>query len=172
MNTQGMKCIGKGAFSTVYQKTPKKVLIKSTDNVKECMSFGWFPASSMFPKVKRIDVGNEYSFYEMKYYPKVRSLKNNLKPFEYEFYKVLRSLTPVWNINPYDRYYELHWLFDTIPNKFHHRRQVLKDTLESLSNYGTDIGFEISPRNVAVDRGKLILLDCFYFISALTDRRK
>ena len=88
METKGLKQIGKGAFSTVYKKGTNKVLIKSCDNVKECMSMGWFPNSKMFPKIKRVGVSDcgQFQFYEEKFYPKTRSLKQDLLPSEYEFY--------------------------------------------------------------------------------------
>jgi hypothetical protein len=173
MNTQGMKCIGKGAFSTVYQSTPKKVLIKSKDNVKECMALGWFPESSMFPKIERVGFSDcgEYQYYEEKYYPKVKSLKNTLSAFDYEFYRALKDLSVcVMNRHNYlDAWREK---FDTLPAKFNRRKAILQEALDGLSNYGSDICFEISPRNVAIQGKKLILLDCFFFSSDLERMRK
>lgn len=164
MNTKGMKKIGTGAFSTVYKKGNNKVLIKSVDPVKECMSLGWFPNSSLFPKIERVaksDCG-EYSFYEEKYYPKVSSLKNNLLPNEYEFYKTLRNLHPTMG---YNRLFEA---FDKLPSKFARKKAHLKEAIDGLSSYGEDICFEISPRNVAVHNKKLVLLDCFFMETALS----
>jgi len=148
-----MNLIGKGQFSTVYQKTKSTVLIKSKDNVKECMALGWFPNSKMFPKLERIgwSQDGEYQLYESKYYPRVQSLKSNLKPLEWEFYKTLRNLCVQ---KPED--------FRNLPKKFRNRAQQLVAAWNALMNYDGMIGFEISPRNVAVNNGRLILLDCFY----------
>lgn len=171
MNTAGMKRIGKGAFSTVYRQTKKKVLIKSTDNVKECLSMGWMPDHAMFPTTERVGVSDcgEYQFYEQKYYPKVSSLKNNLSSFEWEFYKALRELfiCKDFSPNPHTLHQEWHDAFDTLPGKFWRKRELLKEALDGLANYGSDICFEISPRNVAASGGKLVLLDCFFFKSQL-----
>lgn len=160
-----MQQIGKGAFSTVYKKSNTRVLIKSRDHVKECMSLGWFPSSKIFPSLKRVGSSEcgKYTYYEQKYYPKVKSLKNSLKPFEYEFYIVLREVSS----KSFGGFYELHGEFQTIPKKFSRRVAVLREALDALSNYGLDIGFEISPRNVAVNNGCLVLLDCFFFKSQL-----
>lgn len=171
MNTQGMKCIGKGAFSTVYQKTAKKVLIKSNDHVKECMALGWFPETPMFPTIERVGLSDccEWSFYEEKYYPKVKSIKNNLTAFEYEFYKALRALfnSNTYCQNPYDTLDMWREKFESLPGKFHHKKAMLLEALDGLSNYGTDICFEISPRNIAIHGKKLVLLDCFFMKSQL-----
>jgi len=55
METKGLKIIGKGSFSTVYELSEKQVLIKSSDPIKECMSMGWFPESKLFPNIERIE---------------------------------------------------------------------------------------------------------------------
>lgn len=41
-----------------------------------------------------------------------------------------------------------------------------------MSNYDHRIGFEISPRNVAIDNGRLVLLDCFFSIDLLQERNR
>lgn len=171
MDTRGMKVIGRGAFSTVYRSSKRKVLIKSEDHVKECMSMGWFPLTPMFPVITKVGMSGcgRYSFYEERYYKKVSSLKNNLTSFEWEFYKVLKNLVDYKHPdqNSGDLFTDWHSLFDTIPNKFWRKRELLKEALDALANYGSDICFEISPRNVAVRNKKLVLLDCFFFKSQL-----
>ena len=169
MNTKGMKQIGKGHFSTVYQSTKNKVLIKSRDSVKECMSLGWFPSSPLFPEIKRIgssDCGN-WQFYEEKFYPKVKGLKNILSKFEYEFYIALKSIEYTWGLRDCDRADNLREKFNNLPNKFHHKKNILLEAIDGLSNYGQDMCFEISPRNVATQGNKLVLLDCFFFQSEI-----
>lgn len=161
MNTQGMKCIGKGAFSTVYQKSKKTVLIKSQDNVKECMSLGWFPDSNLFPKIEKVATSDcgQFQFYEEKFYPKVRSLKNNLSSFDWEFYRALKNISDSNHMTDCD---ECREAIALLPNKFHHKRTMILEAIDALTNYGSDVCFEISPRNVAIHGKKLVLLDCFF----------
>jgi hypothetical protein len=150
--------IGKGLFSTAYlQEDNKTVLLKSTDNIKECMSLGWFPESKYFAKIERI----EDNLYKMKYFKRVNSLKKSLRPQQYEIYKELRKLAIGFIKNNYDRLDMWRNQFNTLKN------QTIKNTLiqaiDACSNYGSCVSFEISPRNVAVSKtGGLILLDCFF----------
>ena len=166
-----MKIIGKGQFTTAYRKNAHTVLLKSTDPIKECMSLGWFPDSHLFPKITRISSNENLSIYEMKYYPKVKSLKHALKSKHYEYYKALRKLfedncfhaSSIDNL--YFMWYKIFSTTDTLPK---HIKKHLLDALDACSNYGTAIAFEISPRNVAVSKtGGLILLDCFLDASKL-----
>ena len=158
---QVLKRIGKGSFTTAYLMDNDKVLLKSSDPIKECMAMGWFPNSHLFPKVKFGDVDNEYI---MNYYPKQTSLKNTLKPKHYAFYKELRRL---WEDLPFNYdVYTLRTHFRYLTDK--RKSAILIEALEACMNYGSDICFEISPRNVAVGKtGNLILLDCFYIKSLL-----
>lgn len=161
--------VGQGKFSKVYRKDEKKVLIKSRDQVKECMSLGWFPETFIFPKIEMLgwsEVEPNYCFYEAKFYPKCEKLSASLDAFDFEFYKELRKL----RLKDYRRNYLYeNWIntFQTLPGKFHKRRDDLIEAVEALTNYGPDVCFEISPRNIAVDKGKLILLDCFFLQSKL-----
>ena len=163
METKGLKQIGKGAFSTVYKQANNKVLIKTCDPVKECMSLDWFPNSRLFPKIERIGVSDcgQFQFYTEKYYEKVRSLKNALLPAEYEFYKLLKGRLC-------GDYCQLIAFIKSLPVQYRTKKKALLDAIDALMNYGSDIRFEISPRNVTVENGKLILLDCFFFRSTLT----
>lgn len=169
METKGMKQIGKGAFSTVYRMNKHKVLIKSCCNAKECMSMGWFPETPLFPTLERIGTSDcgEFFFYTEKYYEKVRSLKYNLTAFEYGFYKELKELffsfvMPENKHNLIDAWREQ---FAKLPNKYHHKRRMLMEAVDAMGNYGSDVCFEISPRNVAVQGKKLVLIDCFFMHS-------
>ena len=173
MNTRGMKQVGKGAFSTVYRHTHNTVLIKSVDNVKECMSLGWFPDTPMFPSIERIGQSDDgiTQFYTERYYDKVKSVRSNLTQFEYQFYSELRKISVPYTTNE-DGFTFLHKAFSDLPNKFWRKKELLKEALDGLANYGNDIRFEISPRNIAIHGKKLVLLDCFFFISQLEEIRK
>lgn len=158
MTTKG-QLIGKGTFSKVYLQDDNTVLIQSECWAKECIAD--YIESDIFPDLKRVG----YEKYECTYYPKVKSLKTALSTEHYEIYKQLRSLRIDIPGNKYDRMDMWREQFEKIENE--HYRQGLIDALDSLCNWGTQIGFEISPRNVAVQDGKLILLDCFYFVNQL-----
>lgn len=154
-----MKYIGKGAFTKCYLlDCGKKVMLKSIDPIKEVMSLGWFPDSPLFPSIHAIDEG----VYESKYYPKVRSLKNTLKPRHYGYYKELRRIQEGirYTTNKYDSYHIIYKAFEGI--RYKKLREVMLEALEGCANIGSDIGFEISPRNVAVEKGNLVLIDCFF----------
>ena len=161
-----MKLIGKGSFTKCYLLDDKTVELHSCCYIKECMSLDWFPNSRLFPKIESID----YGIYRCKYYPKVRSLKSELKPNQYQIYKDLRALSLGYINNKHD--YLDKWIeeFKTLKNK--RLKEIMLQAIQACSNYGSDIGFEISPRNVAVNNGNLILLDCFYSISQLQQTRK
>lgn len=47
--------------------------------------------------------------------------------------------------------------------------QIILEALDACLNYGSSVRFEISPRNVAVQDGQLVLLDCFYLQSTLNE---
>lgn len=167
--TKSLPLIGRGMFSTVYRKNAKTVLIRSIDPVKECMAVGWFPSSRMFPKTTRVAILDDdqgTALYEQRHYPKVKSLKAALKPAEWEFYRELRD--NVWrrcNVFGNDQLKilaSLQSLISNLPSKYARKKSALLDAIDALTNYGPDIRFEISPRNVAAHNGNLILLDCFF----------
>lgn len=164
------KLIGSGTFTKCYKISDNEVELISNCAYKECMSFGWFPESRLFPTIKRLEgYINEKgdSLYRMKFYERQRSLKNTLKPTQYTIYKTLRET--MQNIkhsaNIYDSYKNTFEGFSTLKNKA--LRGIMLEALDACSNYGSDVGFEISPRNVAADNGNLILLDVFYSKKAL-----
>lgn len=164
-----MKLIGKGAFTKCYLNSDNKtVTLFSSDPIKECMAHGWFPDSRLFPVVTR-DYENEC--YTMEYYPRVTSLKNNLDSGEYVLYKELRALINVPRpCNKHDLYSFWYELFES-KIKRKSTQAALLGALDACANYGTDIEFEISPRNVAVKNHKLVLMDCFFIKSELSKIR-
>ena len=169
-----MKLIGKGAFTKAYlNDNGKTVTLYSVCPIKECMALGGFPKSPLFPKLERIDyLDSGEGVYIMEYYPKVKSLKNALYPNQYAIYRELRGLRGLkisLTQNPYDGYRELYNAFKALKNR--RVREVMLYALEACANYGSDIGFEISPRNVAVKNKKLVLLDCFFINSKLNEVR-
>jgi len=165
MKTDKLEIIGKGTFSTCYKLNYKQVLIKSTDPIKECMGMGWFPDSRFFPKVERL----EYQVYVMPLFERVTAPKKQLNEADYNLYLQLKCLKVgyIKNANMLNDA----WIkqFKTLKNKT--IRTALIEAMDACCNYGSDINFEISPRNIAVKNGKLILLDCFFSVSALNEKR-
>lgn len=161
--TKGLKLIGRGLFSKVYEKDSNTVLIISVDPIKEVMSYNWFPVCDMFPLINKIDyLESGEHVYEMKKYSRVSSLKKTLKPDQWELYKILKEI-PVFNSkNIYDGYSFFYKEFEKLPESI---RENMLEALNACSNWGSDVAFEISPRNVSVDNGNLILLDCFLIMS-------
>lgn len=174
--TTTLPLIGRGSFSTVYRKNAKTVLIKSVDPVKECMAMGWFPSSRMFPKTTRVAILDDdqgTALYEQRYYPKVKSLKTALKPAEWEFYQALRGINTFhcFGWNDYKTLDALINLISNLPSKYARKKAALLGAIDALTNYGPDIRFEISPRNVAAHNGNLVLLDCFFMAEKMKEVR-
>lgn len=155
-----MKQIGKGKFTTAYLLDTNKVLLKTTDPIKEAMALGFFPESSYFAKVD-FDCTNQH--YIMEYLPRPRSLKKSLKPLHWNQYKYLVALYKKEATNAVKKPYPINYwvsLFQQIPWK--RLRQALIEAATACSNYSSDTLFEISPCNVTVKNKQLILLDCFF----------
>ena len=161
-----VKRIGSGAFTKAYLMENGQVLLRSCDPIKEAMAYGWFPKSAYFPEVYVLDEG----VYEMQYYQKVRSLKAALAPAQWEIYKSLRN---IWNEHGRKcrGYYDWYMVFEReaaddydVPADV---VQIILEALDACLNYDSSVNFEISPRNVAVQDGQLVLLDCFYLQSTL-----
>lgn len=156
--------IGRGCFTKCYRLGRNKVRLVSTDPAKECVALGWGSNSRLFPRIKRI----ETEVYEMEYFPKVKSLKAALRPDQYELYRALRNINVCPTKGDFAYLDELRKQFNRLPKW---AARALNEQIDGLMNYGADIRFEISPRNVAVKNGKLILLDCFFFASKLREVR-
>lgn len=154
MKVSGLPLIGRGAFSKVYKKDSKTVIIVSRDKVKVAMASPEWPRARCFPKL----IEKASGIYECKYYEPVRALKSNLSEDQWALYRVLRD---VYHNGP-QYYWYLRSYFRALKGWKAESRALLS-ALDVLNEYGRDVRFEISPRNVAVHRGRLILLDCFFF---------
>lgn len=171
-----MKYIGKGSFTKCYlMDCGKRVQLQSTDPVKEAMAWGWFPESVLFPKVDYVDLG----VYEMDYMPGTRGLKSELEPEQWELYQALRVvfLRNVWVQREDDLYHAWYGEFEKAADAYgeSYIGEAFRDLMEALdacANFGSDVSFEISPRNVRAVNGKLVLIDCFFLQSALAEVKK
>ena len=162
-----MKLIGTGSFTKAYDTNDGKVLLKSIDPIKECMAMGWFPESRLFPTIDRIDL-NVYTMDNLGKTPK--GLAKTLRPRQYRLYKHLRELfcdNCLRDPSMRDGFTKWHILFESLPSEFKREKEILRGALDAIGNYGLDICFEISPRNVRIKNGFLILLDCFFLKSEL-----
>lgn len=151
------KQIGKGYFTTAYIDSSKRVYLKTTDPIKECMA-SYFPNSSYFPKVEISTV--EGFDYEMKYYDKVVSPKRDLNEKSYLIYQELRD---IFKNGMYEASYDTWYKAFKRIKSSKGVKSALLGALDSIANYSQNIGFEISPRNIKrTDKGNIILLDCFF----------
>lgn len=157
------KLIGKGSFTKAYLNNDGFCYLVSSCPIKECMAFNWLPDHELFPVVECIDSG----VYKMEYYPRTKGLKAFLHVDQWEVYKELRRVSGLveYSKNIHNGYSLVYKAFEQI--KFNWLRELMLEALDGCSNIGSDIGFEISPRNVAVKDGQLILLDVFFSKSKL-----
>jgi hypothetical protein len=167
--TKGLPLIGKGMFTLCYDNGDN-VLLVSNCPIKECNALGWLSDSRLFPKIEGLDCSDELQLFKQEKFAKVKSLKTALQPKEYSLYLQLRELASAfqckWVKNKFDR---KDVFVDTVrASKLNHvYKKALIEAAEGITNYTTKLGFEVSPRNVAVKNGKLILLDVFFSLDQL-----
>lgn len=157
-----------GAFTVAYVDSGlKNVYLKSVCPIKDCMAHGWFPESDLFPTIEPITCTQ--GIYKMEYFPRVKSLKEALDPDQWAIYQTLRAVKDEirYTLNSHQNHEMITRAFNTI--KCDELRETMQEALDACANYGTEIGFEISPRNVAVKNGKLILLDVFFNTKKLSE---
>lgn len=177
---ESKKLIGRGAFTKCYDNG-KTVLLVSSCPVKECNALGWLSDSRLFPKIERLDFDCDnkhihYGLYQQEKFQRVKSLKNSLKPNEYNLYLKLKQLqSEISSATIYCRnqYQRCDAMIKTIQNFDLHKsyKTALLEAIDGIKSYTHNIGFEVSPRNVAVKNGKLILLDVFFSIDQLKQVR-
>ncbi len=160
------KLIGSGTFTKCYQISESRVSLVTVDPIKDLYSMGWLD-NDLFPVMERVDCG----VYEMDYLPRDSSLKGALDTDQWIIYKTLREIAKanVRITNPYDGYTVLHKAFEQIANE--RLRETMLSALNQVANYSSEIGFEVSPRNVTHKGGKLILLDVFFCKQSLKQIR-
>ncbi|AWD92359.1 hypothetical protein HOT15_gp02 [Dickeya phage Dagda] len=174
-----LKRIGKGAFTTAYlNEATQRVTLHSCDPYKEAMAWGWFPESPLFPAVEYVELG----VYEMDYMPATRGLKSALQPDQWDLYQSLRAAANEWRANMArnnwrhsDSFSLLHTALSESAafGLFPEAVQTIKEAVDACANFGSDVGFEISPRNVrANSAGQLVLMDVFFSLNKLIEVRK
>ncbi len=173
--TKGLKVIGRGAFTRCYDNGDNVLLVSSCP-VKECIAHGWGSDSALFPTIEQLDYQDESRLYTMKKYSRTRSLKTDLRPDQYELYKNLVSFARQWQLLSITlkRGDHRHMEFIKLAKSSsldESTKQALIEQADGLANYTNNIGFEVSPRNVAADNGNLILLDVFFSVDQLIKTR-
>jgi hypothetical protein len=161
------KLIGKGMFTKVYDNNDGRVTVKSSCPMKEavalfCQGIGGTNAH-LIPISNMIELG----VYIMPKYTKVTAPRTQLKPDHYALYAWLRG-----NLNEKIGYSTIMDILATCPHKW--AVAYLLDMVCAMSDYeNEDLGFEISPRNIAIDRNNdLVLLDCFVSRRMIRQARK
>ncbi len=178
--TKGLKLVGKGVFTKAYTSPaePDTCYLVSSDPAKECLAlFGYSTTMpNLFPKLERIEYLNSGdNVFKTKFYARSTSLKSALDEDQYELFKALVSMhrsVNIWGVKDYDladKYYKALNDLKTKKPCFEIYIEALQEAIDSLCNYGTDVLFEISPRNVRAENGKLVLLDVFFFRSKLRE---
>lgn len=150
-----MKLIGKGAFTKAYLLENGRVQLHSVCPIKEAMAWGWFPDSPLFPKIDFVDS----QVYEMDYLIRVTAPKRQLNEKSYKLYKALQLVYTDYKAICY------HSIYKSLESNLagFEELETMLEALDACSNCGSDLGFEISPRNISADNdGNLILADCFF----------
>lgn len=172
------KLIGKGLFTKCYDLNNGKVVLVSSCPVKEALALGWFVSGIHWPECERIDYdvdNNNSGLYVMPKYDKPTSLKSALVEKDYKLYLQLKELAKVFQNKTINNKYDRQQVFIETVKSFKGLHYSMKNQLitavDGLANYTCNIGFEVSPRNVAVKNKRLILLDLFFSIDKMNEVR-
>tara|TARA_R110000772_G_scaffold2089_3_gene7279 strand:+ start:12680 stop:13303 length:624 start_codon:yes stop_codon:yes gene_type:complete len=179
-STKGLKRIGRGSFTTAYKKE-NDCILHSIDTVKIAMAEGFTPDHRMFPKVEFLDSyfnadDDRVNVLKMDYMPRPSSIKQNVTARQWRLYKWLESVFQTvlhsFDLGNYERMDLQYDLFRDCPSEFKAESEAITEMLDGLRNYCNIVVFEISPRNVTVKGGKLVLLDCFFDLELLENVRR
>lgn len=146
-----MRLLGRGKWTRCYKLNEKRVLLKSSDIIKNIMSDRAFPKSKYFPSIRQTQTCGEYT---APLYERITAPKQQLLPEEYAKYLDLC------------RAIEYSYCPITAIEKIKHvgmRKAVERAYTTLIEDFGLDgVHLEVSPRNIASKQGKLILLDIFF----------
>jgi hypothetical protein len=101
-----------------------------------------------------------------------RSLKKAIPEKDYDLFKRLQKFMDedVFGIGKYSNF-TISYLHNVIAESDHLEpwaKDFLVESVSGCANAGCDPTFEISQRNVAVQNGRLVLLDVWFMISEFT----
>ncbi len=170
----GFEKIGKGSFSTAYQRgSVVRVVVewkkgrKQMDYSKQALAL-FAGTGKHIPQIERLDFGDGWEVYELPFYQ--RLTKDSATPW-----KQFQTLRKLWQKNSFcfrqSRYERMENFLEMV--KESNLPTSLVEDLESIisafSTFGEDAFLlEFSVRNLAVDsEGNLILLDIGFSPAAL-----
>lgn len=165
------KLIGRGTFTKAFQISETEVEVITTCPSKECYAIfsQGNPFAPVIEKTDYLDSGE--SVYLMPFYSKVKSPSRELNKESLEVYEALRAINNTYSVKDY---YEFCNAIDatTLPEEAKENiKELCGDVANGIDCY--DLGFEISPRNIAISEGgQLIMLDCFFSRKLLTNTNK
>ncbi len=168
--TKGLKQIGKGAFSKVYDARDGNVIILTDDPTKEAYTL--FDLGDRFPKVERLEYDSP-AVYRMKKYETKGGIKSKVSAREWKLVKLLqKALDSILgrDMDYGTLYTAIESTFSECPEYDDEQEQLLH-ALDVMSNCGYDVCMEVPNRNLVVENGKIIFLDIFYMRSKLKEVR-
>jgi len=155
------KLIGRGSFTKAYQISENQVEVVTTCPSKECYAI--FSQGNPFaPVVEKLDyLHSGESVYLMPLYAKVKAPSRELNPESLEVYKALRAINNKYSVRNYNDFCSEVDGTSLSEDVKEYVKDLCGDVCNGIDCY--DLGFEISPRNIAVGKdGQLIMLDCFF----------
>lgn len=165
---RGTKKIGRGCFTTAYRKG-NKVYAVSRDVAKEGITI-FNVTGRHIPKIERLACDVK-SLYVMPYY---RRCTKREFPKAWNDYQIIKRALLNWYRGDAIGMYgskQVNQFIDFITTQKQIKKSLRDDIIslvEMMMNYTDRVGFEISPRNIAVNsRGSLVLLDVVYNIKDL-----
>lgn len=169
------KRIGRGYFSAAYGLENGKVLLKTICPTKALISkFCARDIPHRFIPLEYIGSADGTDHFLMERYvvPRNRKeLKGMVSEEEYELYNHLQKfMNVVYRVNKssndidYVRYQDS---FDMLlrailPKKYHKEAKAISEVFWHIVQVEPTVVFEIKPQNVAVVKGRIKFLDCFY----------
>lgn len=160
-----MKLIGEGFFTKCFDAGEGSVELHTFCNIKPAYAEWGVGSGRLFPSMTKIDVRYDHqdiavTILKCKRYPKVASLKTALAPAQYALYLALRAIAAEaigWGSSR-----QFAGKVRTAKNVHWRHREDIATAVDDVHNYASNVGIDISPRNVAVDNGRLVLLDVFF----------
>lgn len=150
-----MRMIGRGKWAKVYD-LGDKVLIKSEDPIKDCIAV--FCEGDRLPELVKVD----YGVFECPKYVVGRGIVGKLTPEDRADYQTLRKLASGLRLQRYKWHEQITQAIEQADLQAD-VRESLESVIYRSADYTDWVGFEISPRNIAINKsGKLILLDLFF----------
>ena len=151
--------LSRGRFTKCFKSVTRKntVVLLSTDYAKESFSMSWVTPNQLFPKIESVEtLDTNETVYLMKEYKTGNASKiGQLNKKNLKLYYELKKLDGMSGLDTLRK--EALSISD---NDF---REMFLGGLDALSNWGTDMVFDFRRSNIAIEKGKLILVDPFYF---------